>query len=274
MRRSNATLGEIISATGLSKTTVFYHVRDIPKTKALLGRISTINSANSKFARLALNKAGFGKGKSFKTYPYNKPNQWTPDFVMLVAHLMFDGEINHSSCIYNNRSDALIRRIVKLMHDVIGVDDYKYYKKSDGVQRVSYHHVEITIFMEKKSRELLKYILEAPTDQKIAFLRAFFDDEGSMCFEHKKRVVRGYQHSHERLLLVQKLLADIGIASTLDNRHVEITISRRENLIKFQKLINFSEGVYINPDRSNSMWKQLLQKRDILQMALASYQTV
>lgn len=265
MRTEGKTLGDIVQATGLPKTTIYFHLRKIPKRFNLTQRLKEVIKIKNK-------KIGDAKrGKSFKTYQYKKPNIWTPDFVMLVAHLMFDGELKYASCVYNNRSQALIDRFIRLMKENLGVTDYKFHKKEDGVMRVSYHHVEIASFMKIKSLELLEYIQTAPIKHKIAFLRAFYDDEGSMCFDKNKRVVRGYQHSHERLLLLQKLLADLGIESSLDNRHVEIKIGRRENLLKFQKLINFSEGVAINPARSNSIWKRPLQKREILQMALASY---
>ena len=127
MRTEGKTLGDIVRATGLPKTTVYFHIRKIPKQFNLTKRLKEI-------IRVKNRKIGDAKrGKSFKIYPYKKPNMWTPDFVMLVAHLMFDGELKYASCVYNNRSQSLIDRFIRLMKENIGVTDYKFHKKHDGV---------------------------------------------------------------------------------------------------------------------------------------------
>lgn len=267
MRMANFTLGEIMAKTGLSKTTIYHHIKTFPKSQILVGKISSINRAIQKM------QADKRRGKSVKKYKFFKPKKWTADFVNLVAHFLFDGEIRYSSCIYNNRSRSLIDNLTQLMKSVIGVDDFKFIHKPDGVRRVSYHNVEIADFMKKKAAELLKYIPNSPFKHKTAFLKAFFDDEGSMRFVGNKRVARGYQHSIEILRLIQCLLADLRIESKIDEKYWEIDIGRKENLIKFQKHIDFSRGIYVNGNRSNSIWKKDLEKREILKMALASYKT-
>jgi len=42
--------------------------------------------------------------------------------------------------------------------------------------------------------------------------------------------------------------------------------------VKFRDKINFLKGVYINPDRKNSIWKKKLEKREILDYTINSYQ--
>lgn len=51
----------------------------------------------------------------------------------------------------------------------------------------------------------------------------------------------------------------------------EIVISRKPSFIKFRDKINFSKGVYINPKHRNSIWKKKLEKREILDIIIASY---
>jgi len=158
------------------------------------------------------------------------------------------------------------------MNKYLNVSDYKIYKnRRTGVVRIAYHNVEIASFIKIKTKELLEYILFAPQNQKISFLQAFFDDEGSINFKNNVRVVRGYQHSRKILEIVQKLLSDLEIEAKIDNRDIEISIGRKENLLKFQKLINFTPGLKVNGNRSNSIWKKDLEKRKILQMAINSY---
>jgi len=84
--------------------------------------------------------------------------------------------------------------------------------------------------------------------------------------------VRGYQNDLDILELVQCLLKEFDIESRVDKKYKEIIISRKKNLIKFQKEINFSKGVYINPSRKNSIWKEKLEKREILAKMINSYE--
>ncbi len=108
--------------------------------------------------------------------------------------------------------------------------------------------------------------------KKRIFLQAFFDDEGCAHWRKNKRIVRGFQKNLKILDLVKRLLEDFNIKTTIDKKYKEIIIGRKENLIKFQKEINFSPGIFINPDRKNSIWKQKLEKRYILSEMINSYQ--
>jgi len=67
------------------------------------------------------------------------------------------------------------------------------------------------------------------------------------------------------------LLKDFDIESKIDNKYQEIIISRKPNIIKFRDKINFSKGIYINPNRKNSIWKKKLEKREILDKIIDSY---
>lgn len=257
---------EIITETQLSKTTIFHHIKNISKSEQLLEKLHAINRL--KLTALATQR----RGKSVKSYPHWEPTEWSPGFVNLVAHFMFDGEIKSSSAIYNNRSQALINNVVSLMDEFIGTSDYIFYMDPSGVARVSYHHVEIAGFLRGKAKELLEYISTGTDVEKLAFLKAFYDDEGNVTFTGKHRCVRGYQHSVPRLELVQKLLTDFGIFSRLQEKFYEISISRKADIIRFRDVINFSPGVRINGLRSNSVWKESLEKREILERLIAAYQ--
>src|SRR3989344_9322025 len=107
LRQQNATMGEIISATGLSKTTIHWYIKNIPKTRALVEKLQKSHQIRIN------NLANKRRGRTFKTYAFKKPHEWNPDFIMLVAHFMFDGEIKKTSSMYNNRSLVLIDRVIK-----------------------------------------------------------------------------------------------------------------------------------------------------------------
>ena len=265
LRVDGSTLTEIVFKTGLSKSRAFDYIRNIPQSEYLVEKIRT-NKFNARRI-IAENR----RGKSVKKYPFNRPEKWDSDLVNVISHFLFDGRITRVSCTYYNRSEVLVNLMQERVTKLLRVSDYKRYVTAEKVIRLSYFHVEIATFIRKKADELFTYIVSAPTEHKISFLRAFFDDEGSVTFNKKKRAVRGYQHSLEILHLIRKLLGELKISSTVDEKYFEISIYRKENLLKFQKYINFTKGLRVNGKRTNSIWKKDLEKREILKMALDSY---
>ena len=166
----------------------------------------------------------------------------------------------------------LLRRVENCMRKVYTYEPRRYVNQKTGVQRISYNNVALAAFLHEKSRELLTEVHTFPLSFQREFLRAFFDDEGCMDFRPKRnrRVVRGYQKDREVLFLVQQLLQNFGIGASVRGKN-EVVISGKENLLRFQKEINFSHGVAINGSRSNSIWKESLEKRELLQRAIDSF---
>ena len=266
LRAKGFTLNEIIEATQLPKITIYDHIQDIllsPEAKERIGlRKKVAIQKLVEFSRKRRGKCLFGR-----VVP--KPKGWTKELISLVAHFMFDGEITKGGCIYHNRNEALIDHIRFLMRKVFALKPWNWVNKATGVYRICYYYVELENYMRNKSQELKGYIKTTPLSDKRIFLKAFFDDEGSVHFD--KKLVRGFQHNLEILKLIQKLLKDFDIESKIDRKYQEIIISRTSNLIKFRNKINFSKGVYINPHRKNSIWKKKLEKRKILDYIIKTY---
>ena len=266
LRREGFTLGKIIKAVKLPKTTVFDHIQDIPLSakrkreiqKAAIKRITAFSRKR--------------KGKCIPGRVVPKPKGWTNELLFLTAHFMFDGDIQTHSCIYHNRNMALINRVSALMKKVFHLQPHNWLNKETGVYRISYHYVELADYMRNKAQELRQSIESTSLSGKKIFLKVFFDDEGSVKWRRNQRLVRGYQYNLKILKLVQKLLRDFDIESKIDEKYKEIVVSRKENLIKFHDKINFSKGIYINPNRKNSIWKKKLEKREILNKSIDSYQ--
>ena len=211
------------------------------------------------------------KGKSrFNRHPIIFDG-WNAQLVSLVSHLIFDGEIKYGGCVYTKRNTVLLKRVAICMKVVYPFPPKKY-ESFPGVHKIAYHNVELSSYLKAKAQKLLRDIGNTSTQLQQIFLRSFFDDEGSVYFIHKRRAVRGYQHNIKILVIVKTLLKNFGIESRIDAKYNEIIISRRNDLIKFAEEINFTRGVRINGNRSNSIWKQSLEKRVILQRALSSYQ--
>lgn len=269
LRSKGFTLGEIIRTTQLPKTTVFDHIRDIPLPIAVQERIR--KETIERLRKFSIKIGRKRKGKCFPGRIVPKPIGWTNKLLFLVAHFMFDGEIQSHSCIYQNRNEDLINRVKFLMKRIFGLEPRNYLNKKTGVRRISYHYVELADYIREKAKELKKYIRNAPLLEKKIFLQTFFDDEGCVSWRQRKKEVRGYQHNLEILRLIQKLLKDFNIKCRIDEKYKELVIRRKQNLMKFRDKINFSKGVFINPGRKNSIWKQKLEKREILQKIIHSY---
>ncbi|MFH1656142.1 MAG: hypothetical protein ABH954_06015, partial [Candidatus Omnitrophota bacterium] len=62
-----------------------------------------------------------------------------------------------------------------------------------------------------------------------------------------------------------------GICGRINKTETDIEITGKTNLIKFRNEISFSSGIYMNPHRKNSIWKEKIEKRKILELALKSY---
>lgn len=263
LRSQGLTLNEIVRTLGRPKSSVYFHMRKVALSPEKAEEVARRNTSRIiEFSRARKGKSA----RSFKTF-----HRWDQGKIALVSHLLFDGELTHSACVYNNRSRTLIEQVKDHMRDIY---DYEPREISyDGVIRISYFNVALASYLKEKSHELFYTIHEFPLEFKRTFLKAFYDDEGCMDFNGSIRRVRGYQHSYEILLIVQKLLMKFSIPSTIDLGHIEIKITGRENISRFAQEINFSPGVRVNGKRSNSIWKQSLEKREILRRALASYQS-
>ena len=264
LRKRDYTLGEIVKITQRPKTSVYAHIRDIPLSKSRWNLIRAAHKVH------ALQLAAKRRGKSSRTF--KKFSSWDTDTVSLVSHFIFDGEIKRGGCVYFNRNLPLVKHVENCMRKIYAYEPRHWQDKLTGVHRISYFNVSLVIYLKEKATNLLANIHKMPIELKKEFIRSFFDDEGCMDFRQSSnlRQIRGYQKNVEILDIIQRTLTDLGIASTVVPPN-EVKIVGRENLLKFQKEINFSPGVRINGDRPNSVWKQHLEKREILRRAIESY---
>lgn len=250
--------------TGRSKSSIYTHIKDIPLSAKKQSAIFDVTR------KRAIELANEKKGKSKR--PFKSFTSWTPDFVLLVSHLMFDGEILKKKCYYNNRSQALITRLERIMQQIYDFQPKKFVDEMSGVYKIRYYNVALGNYLYNKAVELQESITTFTKEEQREFLRAFFDDEGCMDFRPKRnlRQIRGYQNNRDILKMIQTLLRNFTIDSKLQGTN-EIVINGKDNLIKFQKEINFSKGVCPNPNRTNALRRDIIEKREILDQAIKSF---
>ena len=267
LRRSDYTLPEKMRITGRPKTSIHYHIQNIP----LSTRKRAIIREQSRLSAFKLSeKQRLRNEKSIRRF-----SNWDENTVLLMAHLLFDGEIHRGKCRYNSRSLVLIERVEALVRRLCTTQPKFYKNLHTGVTTIAFFNASLGRYLREKSEEILVDVGSMPKNLKREFIRAFFDDEG--CIDHNPyrnhRRIRGYQKNVEVLEIVQRLLSDFNIESRIQLPN-EIVSVGKENLLKFEKEIGFSPGVRINGKRSNSIWKQSLEKREILRRAIASYKPV
>ena len=264
LRRAGHTLTEITKITGRPKTSIYSHIHNIPLSSE---RKQSIYAASGARAKLV---AALRRGKSDRLF--SKFINWNNSTVNAVSHLIFDGSISRTSCIYNNRNRSLLVMVENSMKEVYAYEPKRYFNEKTGVSRIGYFNVALSSYLKLKSEELLKGICTLSSDLKREFIRSFFDDEGCIDFRPKqnRRQIRGYQKDNSILFLIQKLLKDFNIESRVIKPN-EVVITGKENLEKFQREINFSHGVKLNENRSNSIWKKPLEKRYLLDQAIKSF---
>jgi hypothetical protein len=264
LRKKDKTINEIMAVTGRSKSSIHFHIKGISLSPKKLAEISE----NSRKQAIVLSSERKGKSlRAFKSF-----ETWTPDLVLLISHLMFDGEVLKKRCSYNNRSQALIERVERLMRQVYDFPPKLIEDKVSGVYKIRYYNVALGNFLHQKALVLQKKISNLSKNEQREFIRAFFDDEGCMDFRPSRNLhcVRGYQKDRKILILIKKLLTSFDIEAIIREPN-EVVITRKENLEKFQKEINFSKGVCPNPNRSNGLRKDLVEKREILDQAIKSF---
>lgn len=264
LRKKGFSLNQISKATGRPKTSVYTHIKRIPLSEKRIAEIKI----NSRKRAIFLAK----KRKGVSNRGFTEIKEWDERLSCLVGHLIFDGSITKSSCIYNNRNQNLIKEVEENMRVIYSYGPKYWLNQKTGVLRISYHNVALAKYLKEKSE---KIILELPSQNirtKRAFIKAFFDDEGSIDFRPNKnlRRVRGYQKNTQILRLIKELLKTFDISSTIVMPN-EIVISGKDNLKKFQKEINFSRGVRLNGKRKNSIWKKPYEKNFLLETAIKSF---
>jgi DNA-binding CsgD family transcriptional regulator len=267
LRQKGRSLPEIVRITGASKSTVYGYIKDIPLSRE---RIIAHRTASGKRARaLAAQRRGVSKN-AYETF-----REWDADTVRLIAHFIFDGGIYQNACCYNNRSSVLIARVERLMRTIYALPPKRWTNPSTGVVRISYYNVALAAYLHGKSIELLRTVCSMTRPLKKSFLQAFFDDEGNIYLNEERNIrrIRGYQKDVAVLHTVQGLLSDIGVESRVVQPN-EVVITGKDAMQKFSDEIGFSAGVRINGQRSNSIWKESLEKREILRRAIASFKPI
>lgn len=176
--------------------------------------------------------------------------------------------------VYYSSHKTLAQNFAEIGSRLFGLHPHWQLAKND-VYRVNFYARNLTEFVRLETPQLLEKIEQMSLGHRRAFLRAFFDDEGTVTFRPEKhwRKVRGYQKDVSLLELIQRLLAQYNIVSSIESMSgsPEIVIRQKESIIRFANEINFSTGAVFRATRSNSYYTKSISKREVLKALIASY---
>lgn len=268
LRKKGISIGEIARSLNAPKTTVYGYVKDILIT------VEQKKKIEERRKLLASSRPNPRKGKCIPGREIIKPNPWSDELIHIVAHFMFDGRVSDDGCIYYSKDKYQINHMRELLFKIFRIKP-KIHPRDNSVYGLAFYHVEFANYIKNRKDNLFSYLNNgASKSEKKTFLKAFFDDEGSVYYKDDKRRVRGYQNSRLILEQIKKILRSFGIESKINKEGINVEVSGRMNLIRFSKEINFSSKIYINPKRKNGIWKKRISKREILGLLLSSYQKI
>ena len=210
------------------------------------------------------------------------PLEYSAKLAALIGHVMGDGTINsYGSFEYANKDYVLIEKIKEYVYRVFNCTTYREIKirKPRGVVFKLIYPAVVGRLLKKSGTPQGKKVIQTfdvpqwikDSDYKIKseFLRALFDDDGSVekhgmiTFTNSKRkILRKYHDIYINSIL--SLLKDFEINGQArfvdrgdDNFKADIRITNLNNLEKFNKMIGFNqkkrhsrlEEILLNPTR-------------------------
>ncbi len=264
MRRQGFSIGQIAARLNVSESTAHWHVSDMRLTE------KQRRDLREQWRRRMAEVNGRRRGKALKHIAFQRP-RWSGALVHLVAHLSFDGRVDRYGCHYYSRSKKQVLHVRDLFSSLIGtVPTVRL--RPNGIWTASCYHVEIAHWFAGREVELVTAVADRPMWRQI-WLKALFDDEGHIHVIRGHRRIRASQKDPSVLQAARGFLQQMSIESRMDYRAQALEITGRDNLELFRKLVNFSSGIRINGHRKNGLHHHDIEKRVLLDRALASYRT-
>lgn len=264
-RREGESLKRLVVEFGLPKSTIQGWIASITLSQSARNRIDERAKEQRRGVRS-------NRRLALPSTIYFTP--FSPDLIRFFAHCLFDGSIRHDQVIYYSSHLALAEKFADNGQKIFGLKP-KWGKKEVGVLRVHFFSRNLAEFLLSRRKFLFENIGHMDRDHQLEFLKAFFNDEGSVTYreESGKKAVRGYQKDVDILRIVASLLQGLGIDSRLESleHSPEIAIRGRENIEKFAQFIGFDAGVSFLATRKNSYYPKPIEKRIVLRQLIASY---
>lgn len=203
--------------------------------------------------------------------------EFTKEKIRLIGHCQFDGSLvnlkGYNVVAYTNKSKFLINQFKQDMFKVYGLSPTDIRIKGDKILNIRYCCLAALLDLDHLlEKGIPERIMNASREEKLIFLKTFWDDEGSIHFGitksgkenlHISMYVEAFCEDEIVRKQLIKLHEDLGFSMLLFDK--KIRISKKDNLMKFSKEIGFSPKVYISYPKSKfNGW----EKKKLLNFAL------
>ena len=172
-----------------------------------------------------------------------KSKEWTKEKIRLIGHCQFDGSLvnmkGYKAVAYTNKSRFLINQFKQDMFKVYGLSPTDIRIKGDKIFNIRYCCLAALLDLDFLLKNgIPEEIMTASKEEKLIFLKTFWDDEGSIHFgitkSHKDSLhISMYAEAFCEDDLVRKQLImlhnELGFSMLLFNK--KIRISKKENLV-------------------------------------------
>ncbi|MBS3057039.1 MAG: hypothetical protein J4415_00245 [Candidatus Diapherotrites archaeon] len=194
----------------------------------------------------------------------------------VLGHLFFDGNVSKFNgkyiLQYTNSSEVAIKQFIKKVSTLFSIAPAKIqtFKNKNIWYQVYFYSKKAVMFVERYSKTFSTKqavgvppaVMSASDNIKSAFLRAFWDDEGSIS---KVGYICGCSKSEPMIndLVVMHELLGVNCTKRTDNKKGSYTIyilNNIENIINFSKKVGFEYGLITKGINSGRYKKDVLNE--------------
>jgi len=177
------------------------------------------------------------KHTRFFLKPEQLPILSSPELASLVGHGLGDGHISGEGCFeYTNREISLHVKVSKIIYKLFNINKYTK-SSSKTVERRRYNTIvgkALYLAGVPKGNKILQsfsipqWILDDSKEIKKSFIRALFDDEGTVKTSGHEILIK-FSKNEKYIDSLQKFMEQI--RQLLEDLGIEVTSIRRENII-------------------------------------------
>ncbi len=176
--------------------------------------------------------------KTTEIKPNIFPIKESPELAALIAHITGDGSLNkHISLSYHNTSKKLCTLFTTYVRKIIG-NNISFTKTYHKANSFNFQKIVSDILLlagaphgNKTTNEfsIPKWILNGIPSTKKAFIRALYDDEGTIKVKSKEILIK-FSKEESKIRSLYVFLNQL--KTLLEEFNIEVTSIRRENIVK------------------------------------------
>jgi len=172
------------------------------------------------------------------------PRELDSDFSQILGYFLGDGYIDKRSIKFKDERLQVLEFYNSLFEKLTKVKGKIRRVSKKNCYQLEINNKAIRVLFEKIKSDIFDYIGKSPDFCVVAFIRGFFDADGSI--DEKTGYVSASQKNDEVIIRVQLLLDRLGIRSKLrkylSNGRVinQLDIRNNEAIVDFAKFINFT----------------------------------